>query len=181
MEKIFKVSVLALICILSFSLYKWEKEQHTAVSQNFYMGYFSQVPPNYEELLKQDYGVSPYYVYFDDVKVSIEKTVKEKYYIVYSWVTGDQSYFAINSIIEDTNRKKVKKDDFESMYIIDDRGNTHFPLPYYSLIDFPPDDPLGWRQILYVKFYPLSNDVKSIDIHITYKGVKKVIEGVKIE
>jgi len=167
-----------IIFVITFTT--WQKKVNKPVSSNFYLGYFSQVSPNQEELLQQIYGQSPYHIFYDDIKISVEKTVKEKYYIVYSWVTGDQSYFAINSIIENTKKNKLRKEDFNSMYIKDDRGKTYLPLPYYSLIDFPPDQPLGWKQILYVKFYPLDEGVEKVNVYITYKGVQKVIKGVEV-
>ncbi|MPW25912.1 hypothetical protein GC105_08925 [Alkalibaculum sp. M08DMB] len=181
MNKHIKTFALVFCMILIVLFYTRQNNTGKTASSNYYIGYFSQVPPNFEELLQQDYGVSPYHTNFDEVKISIEKTVREKYYIVYSWVTGDQSYFAITSIIEDTNKESLNKDDFNNMYIKDDRGNTYFPLPYFSLIDYPPDQPLGWKQILYVKFYPLDDGVKTVDVYITYKGVQKVIEGVEVD
>lgn len=146
----------------------------------YYLGYFSQLPPNFDELIKQTYGESPYYTTYDDIKISIEKTLQEKYYIIYSWVNGDESYFAINSIIENTKKKKLNNENFRYLYIKDDQGKTYLPLPYYSLVDFPPDQPLGWKQILYVKFQPLDAGVKFIDIYITYDGQEKVIKSVPV-
>lgn len=180
MKKYTKALILVALLLTGITLWNWKSNQVISTDGNMYLGYFTQVAPNCEELLQQTYGESPYYANFKDVKISIEKTIKEKYYVVYSWVNGDQSYFAVNSIIENTKKNKLNKDDFSSMYIKDDKGNTLFPLPYYSIVDFPPDQPLGWKQILYVKFYPLDKDVKTVDIYITYKGEQKVIKKVPV-
>ncbi|WP_303859601.1 hypothetical protein [Alkalibaculum bacchi] len=180
MKKYTKALIIVALLLIGITVCRWKSNQVRRTNSSMYLGYFTQVPPNYEELLQETYGESPYYANFGDVKISIEKTIKEKYYIVYSWVNGDQSYFAVNSIIENTKKNKLNKDDFHSMYIKDDKGNTLFPLPYYSIVDFPSDQPLGWKQILYVKFYPLDKDVKTIDIYITYKGEQKVIEDVPV-
>lgn len=180
MKKYTKALIVVALLLMGITVWNWKSNQVRLTNGSIYLGYFTQVPPNYEELLQQTYGQSPHYANFGDVKISIEKTIKEKYYIVYSWVNGDQSYFAVNSIIENTKKNKLNKDDFSSMYIKDDKGNTLFPLPYYSIVDFPSDQPLGWKQILYVKFYPLDKDVKTVDIYITYKGEQKVIEDVPV-
>ena len=172
--------IFVFIIILVAVFITWQKKMNKPVSSNVYLGYFTQMSPKHEALLQETYGQSPYYIFYGDIKISIEKTIKEKYYMVYSWVTGDQSYFAVNSIIEDTKKNKIKKEDFNSMYLKDDRGKTYFPLPYYNLVDYPSDQPLGWKQILYVKFYPLDEGVKEVDIYITYKGVQKIIKRVKV-
>ncbi|MFZ7134149.1 MAG: hypothetical protein ACOWWR_17530 [Eubacteriales bacterium] len=170
-----------LSCIIGIVYYNHSVYPEVMSTDLYYLGYFSQVPPNYDELLQQTYGESSYYVNFNDIKISIEKTVREKYYIIYSWVSGDESYFSITSIIEHTKKQKLDYESFDYLYIKDNKGKTYLPLPYYSLVDFPPDQPLGWKQILYVKFTPLDEGVKSIDIYITYKGVEKVIKSVPIE
>ena len=180
MRKYAKIFMILTFIIAFIIIWNWKGNQIQPTNSNIYLGYFTQVPPNFEELLDQTYGKSPYCADFEEVRISIEKTIKEKYYIVYSWVSGDQSYFAVNSIIENKEKNSLNKEDFKSMYIKDDKGNTHFPLPYYSIIDFPPDQPLGWKQILYVKFYPLDKEVKSVDIYIKYKGIEKVIKGVPV-
>ncbi|MFZ7121245.1 MAG: hypothetical protein ACOWWH_09870 [Eubacteriaceae bacterium] len=179
--KYVRKKIILILIIFMLLFISWQHNINQQVLNTFYIGYFSQVPENFDDLLKQTYGKSPYYTMFDDVRISVEKTEKEKYYIVYSWVTGDQSYFAITLIIEDENKNVLNKTDFEYLYIKDDKGNTIFPLPYYSLIDFPSDQPLGWKQILFVKFTPIDKDVKFIDIIITYRGEEKVIENVPVE
>src|SRR5690554_2509055 len=138
------------------------------------------LPPNIDELLKKDYGVSKYYDSHGNIKISLEKVVNEKYFIEYSWVKGDESYFGIGLIIENINKDKLSKDDFKAIWIEDDLGNSYMPLPYQSISDFPKDHPLGWKQLFYGKFSPLNVKAKSITIYYEYKEHKFIIRDVPI-
>lgn len=170
-----------LICMMSIVYYNYRVFPEVKDTNSYYLGYFSEVPQDYDELISLTYGQSSYFTIIDDVKISIEKIVQEKYYIIYSWVNGDQSYFAINLILENINKERLKSDSFEYLYIKDDQGKIYLPLPYYKLIDFPPEQPLGWKQLLYVKFDPIDKDAKCIDVYITYAGVEKVIKNIELD
>ncbi|WAM32898.1 hypothetical protein [Caldicellulosiruptor morganii] len=56
-------------------------------------------------LLKTNFGQSKYFSIVGHLKVSLEKVTKEKYFITYSQVAGNQSYFGLTLIIEDLAKK----------------------------------------------------------------------------
>jgi hypothetical protein len=127
------------------------------------------LPPNIDELLKKDYGHSDFFDTHDNIKVSVEKVVNEKYFIEYSWVNGEESYLGLGLIIEHLKKEKLNKKDFDSIWIKDDLGNIYMPLPYQKIVDFPKDRPLGWKQLFYGKFPLIKKDAKKITINFQYK------------
>jgi len=138
------------------------------------------LPPNIDELLKKDYGRSKYFDSHGDIKISLEKMINEKYFIEYSWVTGNESYLGLGLIIENIKRDKLIKENFKSIWIEDNLGNKYMPLPYQSIIDFPKDYPLGWKQLFYGKFSPLNEKAKSITIYFNYNDHMFIIKDVEI-
>jgi len=56
-------------------------------------------------MVKLSFGESKYFSTIGLLKVSLEKITKEKYFITYSQITGNQSYFGLTLIIEDLARK----------------------------------------------------------------------------
>jgi hypothetical protein len=127
------------------------------------------------------YGQSPYFEVIDEIKVSVERITKEKYFITYSWITGNQSYFSIVLLIEHLEKLALSKEDFKGIWLEDDLGNKYEPLPYYKLTDFPEDQPLGWKQVFWGKFEPLNKKAKLISIYFSYKDRLYKIKGVNIE
>ena len=138
------------------------------------------LPPNIDELLKKNYGNSKYFDTHKDIKISLEKVINEKYFIEYSWVNGNESFFGLGIIIENTQREKLNKDDFKSIWLEDNLGNRYMPLPYQTINDFPKDYPLGWKQLFYGKFSPLNIKAKSITIYFNYRDHKFIIKDIEI-
>ncbi|WAM30682.1 hypothetical protein [Caldicellulosiruptor naganoensis] len=56
-------------------------------------------------MLKTNFGQSKYFSIIGQFKVSLEKVTKEKFFIIYSQITGNQSYFGLTLIIEDLIKK----------------------------------------------------------------------------
>ncbi|WP_257530416.1 hypothetical protein [Irregularibacter muris] len=171
-----------LILILSIALVSFQYGQTSTVRtmSTFFSPPEQPLPPNIDELLKKDYGNSKYFDTHEDIKISLEKIIKEKYFIEYSWVNGEESYFGIGLLIENVNKKKLKKEDFNSLWIKDNLGNTYTPLPYQTINDFPQDRPLGWKQLFYGKFSPMDPQAETMDIYFKYKEHQFKIPGIPL-
>jgi hypothetical protein len=130
---------------------------------------------------REKYGQSPYYEVIDNIKVSVERVIKEKYFITYSWITGNQSYFGITLLIEHLEKMSLKKEYFQEIWLEDDLNNKYKPLPYYKLIDFPEDQPLGWKQVFFGKFEPLNKNAKLISLYFRYNNNLYKIKNINIE
>jgi hypothetical protein len=78
-----------IVCGILFSA-----ENPTTVSKD-------ELPPNFEELLKDKYGESDYACVIGAIKVDIESYAVIKYFIKYSWVTGDQALELVSLSIDD--------------------------------------------------------------------------------
>lgn len=104
----------------------------------------------------------------DNVRVGLEKIVSEKYFIIYSTMIGDQSYFGIHLIIENTKMEELFSDRFQLIRIIDDKGNVHQPVPYHEIYRYPKDSPLEWKLMFFGKFPPLTKDIEKIEIVFKY-------------
>lgn len=124
------------------------------------------------------YGRSHYAQTKDEIMISLEKVVQEKYYITYSWVAGNESYLGITLLVENTKKNPLSKDFFKIIYLIDDKGGKYKPIPYFEILDFPAEQPLLWKQKINAKFDPLPSGVNKIDIHIYYGNDVFVIDGV---
>ncbi|MBZ4664754.1 hypothetical protein [Mahella sp.] len=127
------------------------------------------------------YGESAYSSSVGDIKISVEKIIQERYFIVYSWSTGDESYFGITFLVENIKKERLSKDDFKVIWLVDDKGETHQPIPYFEILDFPEDQPLGWKQVINCKFWPLAPEIKYIDINIKYGETLFMIKGVPVQ
>lgn len=127
------------------------------------------------------YGESAHSSTIGDIKLSVEKLIQEKYFIVYSWSTGDESYFGITFLVENTKKQKLSKNDFKTIWLVDDDGKPHQPIPYFEVLDFPEDQPLGWKQVINCKFWPLNPEIEYIDIYIKYGQTLFTIEDVPVK
>ncbi|WP_237738282.1 MULTISPECIES: hypothetical protein [unclassified Caldicellulosiruptor] len=132
-------------------------------------------------MVKLSFGESKYFSIIGVLKVSLEKITKEKYFITYSQITGNQSYFGLTLIIEDLARKNIDKSAFEYIYIEDTTTKQKFyPIPYYEIENFPTDRPLGYKVKFYAKFLPLPYQTSSINIYFKFSDKLFVLKNVDI-
>jgi len=82
-------------------------------------------------------------------------------------------------LLEHTLQQELQKRDI-SFTITDDQGNALYPIPNWSLEDFPPDHPLGYKLTLVARFPPPQPGVESINIDVSYMGQSFLIESVPI-
>lgn len=160
-------SVLALILLMAFILY----ESHNGAKTAFLASNASY----------PIYGESSYFSIINDVKISVEKIIQERYFIIYSWSTGDQSYFGVTLLVENTKKQPLSKSDFKTIWLVDDQGYPHQPIPYFEILDFPEDQPLGWKQVVNCKFWPLKPDTKYIDIYVKYGKNTFAIKNIRLK
>ncbi|RBP37599.1 hypothetical protein [Garciella nitratireducens] len=177
------ILMIVLISILSIAFVSFQYGQTSTIRtmSTFFVPSEVPLPPNIDELLKKDYGESKYYDKNETIKISLEKIIDEKYFIEYSWVDGNESYFGVGLLIEHLNKETLKKDDFKSIWIEDNLGNKYMPLPYYEITDFPKDRPLGWKQLFYGKFPSIDKKAKNITIHFKYQEQEFKIKNVPIQ
>lgn len=177
------ILIIVLISTLSIAFVSFQYGQTSTIRtmSTFFTPPEVPLPPNIDELLKKDYGDSKYYDKNDTIKISLEKIVNEKYFIEYSWVNGNESYFGVGLLIEHLNKETLNKDDFNSIWIEDNLKNTYTPLPYHEMADFPKDHPLGWKQLFYGKFPSLNKEAKSITIHFEYQDHEFKIKDIPIQ
>jgi hypothetical protein len=127
------------------------------------------------------YGESQYSSIVQNLKVSLEKVTKEKFFITYSQVTGNQSYFGLTLIIDNLEKKKIDKTAFEYIYIEDTTTKQkYYPIPYFEIENFPQDQPLLYKVKLYAKFQPLPYDTISINIYFKFAGRLFILQNVDI-
>lgn len=127
------------------------------------------------------FGESKYFSTIGQLKVSLEKVTKEKYFIIYSQITGNQSYFGIDLIIENLAKKNIDKSAFEYIYIEDATTKQEFyPIPYYEIENFPTDRPLGYKAKFYAKFLPLPYKTSFINIYFKFSNKLFVLKNVDI-
>lgn len=116
----------------------------------------------------------------DDIRVGLEKIVREKFFIVYSTVTGDQSYFGVHLLIEDMQKRNLSKGSYQGIWIIDDLGNRYDPFPYFHIKDFPENQPLGWKLTFFGKFEPINSKARFVNIYFKYDGKIFELAGVDL-
>lgn len=127
------------------------------------------------------FGESQYSVIAHNTKVSLEKITKEKYYITYSRITGNQSYFGLTLIIENLQKKKIDKTSFEYIYIEDaTTKKRYYPIPYFEIENFPQDQPMPYKVKFYAKFHPIPYDVYKINIIFKFDKNLFVLKNVDI-
>ena len=128
------------------------------------------------------YGESQYSSIVQNLKVSLEKVTKEKFFITYSQVTGNQSYFGLTLIIDNLEKKKIDKTAFEYIYIEDTTTKQkYYPIPYFEIENFPQDQPLLHKAKFYAKFQSLPYDTISINIYFKFAGRLFILQNVDIK
>lgn len=131
--------------------------------------------------LKITYGESKYFTITDQLKVSLEKVTREKYFIVYSQITGNQSYFGLALILEDLAKKAINKMGFEYIYIEDVKTKKkYYPIPYYEIENIPIDNPFKWKAKFYAKFLPLPYQTEFINIYFKFDNKIFKLQNVDI-
>lgn len=126
------------------------------------------------------YGESEYTETKKNIKVSLEKITNEKYFIVYSFTTGNESFFGVTLILEDINKNKINKLQYEKIFLEDNKGRKYYPIPYFLIEDFPPDNPLKWKVKFFAKFLPLPKDVDKINIYFYFNNSEFILKNVPI-
>lgn len=179
-KRVIIITTLILFFTIALISFQFGQVSTVRTMSTFFTPSDQPLPPNIDELLEKAYGNSKFFDSHGDIKISLEKVVNEKFFIEYSWVNGDESYFGVGLIIENLNGEALNKDDFDSVWIKDDLGNGYIPLPYQQITDFPPDRPLGWKQLYYGKFPTIETEAKSITIHFKYQDYGFVIKDVPI-
>ncbi len=129
----------------------------------------SGLPDNFDELVGEKWGVSDYAVIKGDIRVDIEKTVSEKYYIKYSWINYDNSYFAVNILIENLKREPLQDDKNITAIVTDNRNNTYLPF-YCNFSDYPTDTPLYYKKTLFCRYLPINPKATTINVTVHYNG-----------
>ncbi|BCS81269.1 hypothetical protein [Anaerocellum diazotrophicum] len=131
--------------------------------------------------LSNRYGKSEYSIIIQNIKVSLEKATKEKFYITYSQVTGNQSYFGLTLILENLEKKKINKAAFEYIYIEDANTKQKFyPIPYFEIENFPQDQPIWYKAKFYAKFHLLPHNISEINIYFKFEGKLFILKNVDI-
>ncbi len=115
-----------------------------------------------------------------DIRIGVEKSVQEKYFILYSFMTGDQSNFTLYLIIENKKGELLPENPAISVFLMDQKGTVYESSPAYALNPYPEDEPLGWKQILIVKFEPLPKDVAAVDVFLDYDGKQFLLKDVLV-
>ncbi|ADQ46279.1 hypothetical protein Calkro_1423 [Caldicellulosiruptor kronotskyensis 2002] len=127
------------------------------------------------------YGESQYSVIVQNTKVSLEKVTKEKFYITYSQVTGNQSYFGLTLIIENLEKKRINKAAFEYIYIEDAATKQkYYPIPYFEIENFPQDQPMLYKAKFYAKFHLLPYNIFAINIYFKFEDKLFILKNVDI-
>ncbi|WP_294465407.1 hypothetical protein [uncultured Anaerofustis sp.] len=127
------------------------------------------LPPNINELLKKDYGKSNYRLSKGGVSIDIERVLNEKYFITYSWMSGNQSSFYIVFLVENENKNPISNHKVNNLKVIDNMGMEYKPTAFF-FDDYPVDEPLKYKETLNVKFLPFNDNVKSITVTFNYAG-----------
>lgn len=126
-----------------------------------------ELPNNINSLLKKDYGRSEYYKEKDGFSFDIEKIVNEKYFINYSWMSGNKSSFYVVLLIENKEKNHISNRELNNIYITDNLGNKYKAITHY-FENYPKDTPLYYKMKIIVKFKHLDNEVNGISLHFTY-------------
>jgi hypothetical protein len=126
-----------------------------------------------EEELKINYGHSDYEQTINGIQIGVEKITTELYFITYSWMSGNLTYNAITLNIENIDRSPLGLDNYISSCATDNLGNRYYPM-YYKESPYPPDDPLGYKNVLFIKFWPFDSKAKTVSLYLKYAGAEYV-------
>ena len=137
------------------------------------------LPYNINELLKKDYGKSKYRMIKGGVIIDIERILNEKYFITYSWMSGNQSSFYIVFLVENENKNPISNHKVNNIKVIDNMG-MEYKTSAFFFEDYPIDEPLKYKQTLNVKFLPFNENVKSITVTFNYLGNDYIFKNIPI-
>jgi len=137
------------------------------------------LPPNINELLKKDYGRSKYFESKGGINIDIERVLSEKYFVTYSWMSGNQSSFYIVFLVENENKNPISNHKINNLKVIDNLGMEYNPNSFF-FEDYPVDEPLKYKETLNVRFLPFNDNVKSITISFNYSGNDYVFKNIPI-
>lgn len=132
-----------------------------------------------EEDVKNKYGRSEYERTINDIRIDVEKITTELYFITYSWMSGNPTYNAITLNIEEINKNTLSFDNYQDSYVVDNLGNQYYPM-YYKESPYPPDDPLGYKNVLFIKFWPFDSKADKVTLHLMYKGAEYIFYDMPI-
>ncbi len=135
-------------------------------------------PDNIDELLREEYGKSPYSAVKGNIRVSLSQFITEKHYIRYSWVNYDLSSFCLIFYIDDIAFERLEYD-AEAYATIEGERGVRRPV-YHNLSDYPADDPLGYRMQLFVRFLPEDMPEGAADIRVYYLGDEFLLKNVPL-
>ena len=122
---------------------------------------------------------SPFNAEVDRIRLGVERVAVHRYFTVYSYVTGDESHLEVLLMLEHLDKLAIQKGE-PQVRLADNLGNVIHPFPYYDLLDYPADDPLGYKLTLWMRFPPPDKEVSHIDIHCGYLGRDFEIKSVPI-
>ncbi|MDP3486793.1 MAG: hypothetical protein Q8S19_02525, partial [Bacillota bacterium] len=122
---------------------------------------------------------SPFNAVVDKIRIGVEKVAVHRYFTIYSYVTGDESHMELLLMLEHLDQLAIPKGQPE-IRVKDNLGSTLTPFPYYEVLDYPTDDPLGYKLTLWVRFPPPDKEVCHIDIYCKYLGKTFEIKSVPI-
>lgn len=132
-----------------------------------------------QEELKNKYGHSDYEQTINGIQIGVEKVTTELYFITYSWMSGNLTYNAITLNVEDVDKKELGFNNYEISYAVDNLGKKYYPM-YYNESPYPPDDPLGYKNILFIKFWPFDSTAANVTLHLKYAGAEYVFSDMPI-
>lgn len=133
------------------------------------------LPPNFEELLKEKYGQSDFVCLIDDIKVDIERYAIVKYFIKYSWVTYDQSRFETVVMIESTDQSALTQSAASCIRC----GNLTVNPYYEEFINYPAEgEALGYKKQLISRYLPFDAPQSTFDIIVRYGDTEYVLKNI---
>lgn len=124
-------------------------------------------------------SISPFSETVGRVRIGVERVAVHRYFAIYSYVTGDQSALEIEFTMEQLDHLNLQKGEVR-VTAVSDLGEKMTPYPYYELRDFPPDNPLGYKLTLWLRFPPPPREVNTVDFDIRYLGSVYRIKSVPI-
>ncbi len=133
-----------------------------------------------EEKMHVKYGRSIFEDTQNDIRIGVERITTEIYYITYSWVSGNLTYNAVSLVVEQTEQRPLNvAESYQGCYAIDDNNNHYYPM-FYQEAPYPPDDPLGYKNTLYVKFWPFDSQADTVTLYLSYAGYDYIFEDIPI-
>lgn len=139
----------------------------------------SQLPPNFDELIRQEYGKSEYAVVRGNIRIDIEKFDIIRYFIKYSWVTDDQSSFDILINIETLDKSDLEG---EAYCVLEYDGEKISPY-YQELRDYPynENESLNYKKQLYARFDPFfKKNISNFNVHVYFGEDEYVLQDIPL-